>query len=393
MDSALELETALGVTFFDYQLDAFADLSHQPSAGRLCLYYRTGAGKSITALCALKLAGWHEALVIAPPITHPAWEALGETLDMEITAVSHAKFRMSNYLVKRDRPVVADEFHLFGGHAGKGWRKLDRLARSLPAPMLLLSATPNYNDAERVYCIQHILDPHSVKGGYLQFIYANCTTEENQFGSTPLVTGFQRFKGAPEYLTALPHVHYVPDTAEFEVVDIEIQRTPDAVFENFGLSRRRNRIMASIMEARHTDTFEQYVGEDLLIRPHIMSLLEQLDGSVAGPVLYFCNSSRIAEALHRTAASPRFGLITGKVTPPVKNELVFQMTSGHLDGLIGTASLATGTDGLDRVCDTLVIVQDTDDDALRRQLIGRILPRGAASDTSNKKIYRLVLSS
>ena len=35
---------------------------------------------------------------------------------------------------------------------------------------------------------------------------------------------------------------------------------------------------------------------------------------------------------------------------------------GVLDVLVGTASLATGTDGLDKVCDCLVILDDTDDD-------------------------------
>ena len=58
--------------------------------------------------------------------------------------------------------------------------------------------------------------------------------------------------------------------------------------------------------------------------------------------------------------------------------------------LIGTASLATGTDGLDKMCDTLIILDDTDDDSLRRQLIGRIMPRGADTDTSKKKVYRFV---
>jgi hypothetical protein len=41
------------------------------------------------------------------------------------------------------------------------------------------------------------------------------------------------------------------------------------------------------------------------------------------------------------------------------------------------------------VCDTLVILDDTDDDALRRQLIGRILPRGADDGTAVKRIVRL----
>jgi hypothetical protein len=44
------------------------------------------------------------------------------------------------------------------------------------------------------------------------------------------------------------------------------------------------------------------------------------------------------------------------------------------------------------VCDTLLIVDDTDDDAFRRQLIGRIMPRGTGSNVSSKTVERLVFS-
>ena len=64
--------------------------------------------------------------------------------------------------------------------------------------------------------------------------------------------------------------------------------------------------------------------------------------------------------------------------------------SGRRRILIGTASLATGLDGLDKVCDTLIIVDDTDDNSLRRQLVGRILPRGGNVDNKTKRIHRLI---
>jgi hypothetical protein len=41
------------------------------------------------------------------------------------------------------------------------------------------------------------------------------------------------------------------------------------------------------------------------------------------------------------------------------------------------------------VCDIFLIVDDTEDDALRRQLIGRIMPRGDFVSTTAKKVYRL----
>ena len=45
--------------------------------------------------------------------------------------------------------------------------------------------------------------------------------------------------------------------------------------------------------------------------------------------------------------------------------------------LVGTATLATGVDGIDKVCDQLLIFDRLDGDPSKeRQLIGRVLPRG-----------------
>jgi superfamily II DNA or RNA helicase len=80
--------------------------------------------------------------------------------------------------------------------------------------------------------------------------------------------------------------------------------------------------------------------------------------------------------------------VTGDLSQKDKEHALNLFKSGHLHALVGTATLATGTDGLDKVCHTLIIVDDTDDDALRRQLIGRIMHRGAGQATSQKKILR-----
>jgi superfamily II DNA or RNA helicase len=85
------------------------------------------------------------------------------------------------------------------------------------------------------------------------------------------------------------------------------------------------------------------------------------------------------------------GLVTGQTPAKKKSARLEAFKDGVLDVLVGTATLATGTDGLDKVCDWLVIFDDTDDDALRRQLIGRIMPRGMDVDASRKNVHRLVL--
>ena len=86
-------------------------------------------------------------------------------------------------------------------------------------------------------------------------------------------------------------------------------------------------------------------------------------------------------------------MVTGALSGKRKQEAIDRFLTGRVPVLVGTASLATGTDGLDKVCDSLLILDDTDDDALRRQLIGRIMPRGVDStSTHTKYVQRLVLS-
>ena len=379
--------------FFPYQLEFFAGVQADTSPRvRACLYHRTGAGKSITSMVGMWLLGHTEVLVIAPPVTHPAWEEMGRKVGVTVQTMSHAKFRMKDTKLSRHIPIICDEFHLLGGHGGQGWKRLDTLAMHLLVPIIICSATPNYNDVERCYCILHILNPGSTSGGYIQYIYANCQTEENPFSRTPIVKGFLHYKDAEAYLAAQPKVYYVPDEVKAEVVDVQVQvPSPPDEFEVYGLNRRTGRITASLMEERHQRKFFALVDDDGFLRDEVYDELTTLVGNATTPVLLYCNTTTVAEALAQSCArhNVNYGMVTGKSTQLQKTAEIQRFKDGAYDVLIGTATLATGTDGVDKMCDTLIIVDDTDDDALRRQLMGRILPRGTDSDASGKSIYRL----
>lgn len=396
-DPILDLEAREGRPFQPHQRAALADALDQVAVGsplRLCLYHRTGAGKTLTSLACVALTGAREATVMAPPITHDAWVEQGRRLGMVVNPISHAKFRQKGYkLASRDVALIVDEFHLLGGQTGKGWDKLRRLAGGLRGPLVIASATPNYNDAERVYCIWHILDPNATKGGFLQFLYQHCITLENPFGKMPLVEGFLKYPSAEEFLRELPRVHYVEDEAikQLTIADVPAPVPEFPELEDYGLDRRRGRICASQMEERHARKRLQLIADDGLIRPEVYELIAELVGQVATPTLIFCESSTIAEALHRScvAAGAKALVLTGKVSKARKQAAVTEFRTGQYDVLIGTATLATGTDGVDKMCDHLLIVDDTTDGSLRRQLMGRILPRGLDTDMSKKVVTRL----
>lgn len=109
--------------------------------------------------------------------------------------------------------------------------------------------------------------------------------------------------------------------------------------------------------------------------------------------MVFCARSTIARAGYVTACEhgARAGLVVGDTSRAEAQRQLTTFRDGKLDVLFGTATMSTGVDGLDKVCDLLVLLDDTDDDSLRRQVIGRILPRGAATDVSKKIVVRLNL--
>ena len=393
MISVEELEHRAGRNFFPEQL---AVLERVRQSNRVCLYYKTGSGKSLAAMAAIAQSET-QVLIVAPPSTKASWQALAHQMGVHAMIVSHAKFRKANFGVARDIAIIVDEFHLLGGHQGLGWKRLSRIARGLMAPLLILSATPNYNDAERCYCVQFILDPIGTKGGFLQFLYQHCKTEPNPFGVIPKVSGFLHHVDAAGYLASLPNVLYVPDDAEYVIHDMEVPFSVPAEFTSHGVDRRVKRFMASLLEVRWRKLYRAYLDpDDTTFSEAMYERLAEYVGTLpeGAPVLMYCNSSRIAVALCKLlkANQVEARVVTGDTSLANKEAAIEAFCAGGVEVLVGTATLATGTDGMDQVCDDLIIVQDTDDNSLRRQLIGRILPRGDhdGSTYSKKRILRIV---
>ena len=390
-----KIEQLLGKGLFDHQraaLDFWE--SDRPHRDRLCLYYKTGSGKTLTSLLCMwtRVQGQETVLVVAPPSTHMLWAAAAAVLGMDVQCVSHAKFRQQTFKVQRTTPIIIDEFHMLGGYQAQGWKKLERIARGLQAPLIICSATPNYNDVERCYCVQKIVDPDSARGGYIEFLYQHCETRQSPFSMTPEVVGFRSQQSAAEFLAAMRNVLHVPDDVDYTVQDVPLPRQMSLEFDEYGLSPFDLRLMASQIEARHTERRFNLIGTDDQFRQSVYHTVADLVGNLPPTkVLMFCNSSRIAQALHQCLCSYGVpaGIITGKDTKKAKEAELHRFINGDMEVLVGTASIATGTDGIDKVSDLLILVDDTDDESLRRQIIGRILPRGVDTDASRKVIYRL----
>jgi superfamily II DNA or RNA helicase len=82
----------------------------------MCLYYKTGSGKTPTAVSCIRVMGQREALVVAPPTTHDHWKEWGHRIGVSIETMSHAKFRRPETKLSRTKAIVVDEFHMLGGY-------------------------------------------------------------------------------------------------------------------------------------------------------------------------------------------------------------------------------------------------------------------------------------
>ena len=372
--------------FMPHQMKVLEEWDDQGREGAHLVHYPTGTGKTKIMLAMVAMAGYGQVLLVAPPITHPKWIKEGKMVGLRVTAISHMTFRMKSTLLSRVMPLIVDEFHLLGGHTGLGWRKLDRYAAGSQAPVVLGSATPNYNDAERCYCLVHILNPFDNRGGYDTWIYKHCITKANRFSSIPEVLGFEKFKDAAEFLSAQPKVSYLPDIAPDILKDWPVPYLAlPSEFYDLNMDRSKDRVMSSMMEIRKSESRLKILDEDNRLALPVAEQLGVLDEQLGSPqLIIFAARKTVAKAiaaefealLEDDPEYASYSYIDGDTTPKAKGEALQAFLSGEARILIGTASLATGTDGIDKICHHMIIVDDTDDDSLRRQLVGRILPRG-----------------
>jgi hypothetical protein len=346
---------------------------------RMLVFYPTGTGKSKLTLGIMHAEGVREINVIAPKNTHASWRRDMNTLGITGRVETHAKFRMEATKYKRDTPFIIDEFHELGGHDKLGFKKLNRMATKMTGPLILASATPNYNDAERVFCLTAVLEERPNRN-YLNWIVENCVTEPNHFSMIPNVVGFRHYDGALDFLVSQSYTAYVEDTAVWTPVDFELPTLEFPVFEDYGYDERTHRMVASDMEKRHKRVNLRFIADDGYIRDEIWDamIVQLYDLKLDDEKLFiFCNHKTVAEALHRLAVQGGFTfLITGD-TKDVHLEKTSFINVQHSAWLIGTTAIATGVDGIDKVCRAMLILDDIEGDpSKRRQLIGRILPRG-----------------
>ncbi|QYC53775.1 DNA helicase [Microbacterium phage EugeneKrabs] len=350
------------------------------------LLFPTGEGKSKTSLAQIASRGFDEIYVVAPPKTHPAWQRDANVLGVHIELMSHKAFRERKSFSRK--PFIIDEVHMLGSRTGDGWKRLKRMSGDMPA-LVMCSATPNYNKPERAFCLTTIGDEDPILN-YEKWMQTHCTTEPNRFAYYPTVTGFLKYDSAIDFLVDHPWVSYVEDTATWTADTLKIPLPDLSNFEQLNFSKRHHRLTASDMEKRHKRVELRLIDDKGFIRGEVLDSINGLMRQYPerSKWLIFCMHKTVAQALHRSVKGVL--LIDGDTkTTDVDGILRSFINVQGPEWLIGTTAMATGVDGIDKVCTSMLILDDIEgDNAKRRQLIGRILPRGTAD-----KRERLVVTA
>lgn len=373
-------------TWKSSQEEAFDKFQSLPNK-RIFLFFPTGEGKSKTSLALVRSRGFDKLVVVAPKKTHAQWERDAATLGFQMKLYSPEKFRMKGTAVPTNVPWIIDEYHKLGGHAGLGFKKWKALSTRIKAPIVGMSATPNYNDADRVFCLEVTFEEHPVFN-YEDWLYKNCEVEPNRFAYYPTVTGLLNFDSPIDMLKSKPWVAFVEDTSTWNKGELVLPTWYDYKFEQYGLIERRVRVCASDMEKRHKRVDLRFINDKGRIRKRVLKAVKEELARYPQykKWLIVCAHKSVAEALYESLKRDVW-LITGdtKDIEPEKNGFIVAKSGW----LIGTTALAEGVDGLDKTCQAMLLLDDIEgDDSKRRQIIGRILPRGR-----NDGIERLVITA
>jgi hypothetical protein len=353
---------------------------------RQLLFFPTGEGKTKTALALMAMRGHKRVTIIAPLATHKAWAHDAALLGIQVRVDTFHKFRRQDtaYSASLDRAFIVDEFHQLGGHSAAGWKKFNRMMRKFTGEVIMASATPNYNDAERVFCLTAIGD-ESPSRDYINWLWDNCNCSINRFSRVPDVdedNPFKNYESAIDFLLSRDWVSYIEDKAEWTPRTLILPAAENVLFERYNTNKRSQKVMNSEMEKRHARINDRFIGEDGLIRPEIMGAVSKELSLFPDRKkwLVFAFHKTVAQALKRTVPGNTW-LIDGDTNKKLVDPIKEQFIAAPGGWLIGTTAIATGMDGVDKVCTSLLILDDIDGDpSLRRQLIGRILPRGSADD-------------
>ncbi len=353
------------------------------------LYFTMGKGKTLTAVQIAVNAQLDNligsVLIVAPPSTHKQWdELLKKYLTVPYKIVSHQWLGKNEDFLKKPLGrtlTVIDELHQ-SANRGKVLTKLVTALIKRSFAGLLMSGTPFRNKEERLYTVHYWLCDDV--GSYENWLHKYCNTEPDRFAYYPKFLSFK----AGEIEDFLEDI----DRSEYKRIFIEkeelVYKPTEIILpiDNDRYDKLETYSVYGTQPLQVSNSVRQklaylnylkycsYIKRDdegemkvYGIREDIMDII--IAHADRNPIVY-CFSSKLSKLYFEEYVGPCYQ-VDGKTSKKNK-ELSIAAYKEKGGVMFATDSISTGTDGLQEVTNTIIILDDTMDDTNREQLIGRI---------------------
>ena len=353
------------------------------------LYFTMGKGKTLTAVQIAVNAQLDNligsVLIVAPPSTHKQWdELLKKYLTVPYKIVSHQWLGKNEDFLKKPLGrtlTVIDELHQ-SANRGKVLTKLVTALIKRSFAGLLMSGTPFRNKEERLYTVHDWLCDDV--GSYESWLHKYCNTEPDRFAYYPKFLSFK----VGEIKDFLQDIDVSPYKRIFIEREDLVYKTIEKVLpiltsdyecletysvygkDNIQVSNSVRQKMAYLNYLKFCQYIERDEGGEVRLNIPRADVFEILNEYAHKNPIVYCFSSKVSK-LYFDHWFGECYQVDGKTSKKNK-ELSIAAYKEKGGVMFATDSISTGTDGLQQVTNTIIILDDTMDGTNREQLIGRI---------------------
>jgi len=353
------------------------------------MYFTMGKGKTLTAAQVISnvqaLGIIDKVLIVAPPSTHKQWKELLERyLTIPFKIVSHQWLGKNPDFLKKNLSrclSVIDEVHQ-SANRGKTLTKAVGKLISASFASILMSGTPFRNKEERLYVVHDWLFGNA--GSFDDWLHLHCNTKPDRFAYYPKFISFKvgEIEDFLESVDRFEHkrIFIEREALDFKTTEISLPMTNHeatvlkkySVYGN-GRIQVANSVrqkLAYLNYLKYCAFIDRNESGDIELHHARVDVLDVIKKYADRNPIVYSFSSKVSKLYFKNYDGPAHQ-VDGKTSKKKKDETIalYKEKGGVM---FATDSISTGTDGLQEVTSTIIILDDTMDDTNREQLIGRI---------------------
>lgn len=353
------------------------------------LYFTMGKGKTLTAAQIALNAQTDDligsVMIVAPPSTHKQWDIiLKKHLTVPYKIVSHQWLGKNEDFLKKNLSrtlTVIDELHQ-SANRGKVLTKLITKLIKVSFAAILMSGTPFRNKEERLYTVHDWLYDNA--DSYESWLHKYCNTEPDRFAYYPKFLSFKAGE-IEDFLeqidsSSLKRIFIEKEALVYKEKNITLPIDNDRydLLETYSVygaqpmqvSNSVRQKLAYLNYLKYCSYIKRDSEGEMRLYGTREDVLDIINNHADRNPIVYCFSSKVSKLYFDDYLGISYQ-VDGKTTKKRK-EAAIEAYKAIGGVMFATDSISTGTDGLQEVTNTIIILDDTMDGTNREQLIGRI---------------------